>query len=117
MASGRIRLQVVPDASARSLIGFVRANVERGAIVVTDGWQGYAPLSETGYRHRPGNQREPRRAEKVLARVYRVFGKLKTWVPGTPHGAGHPPPPAYLDQFKFRFNPRRTPIALFQTLD
>ena len=43
--SGRIRLQVVPDASARSLSGFVRANVEPGTVVRTDGWPGYAPLA------------------------------------------------------------------------
>src|SRR2546425_1458128 len=30
-ASGRVRLRVVPDASTRSLVGFVNANVERGA--------------------------------------------------------------------------------------
>src|SRR2546427_235101 len=116
MASGRIRLQVVPDASARSLIGFVKANVERGAIVVTDGWQGYAPLSETGYRHRPRTQREPRRAEKVLPRVHRVFGNLKTSLRGTHHGVGHQHLQAYLDEFTFRFNRRRTPMAAFQTL-
>ena len=32
--SGRIRLQVVPDASARSLSGFVRANVEPGETIL-----------------------------------------------------------------------------------
>lgn len=69
-ASGRVRLQVVPDASGRSLTGFVKASVEPGAIVVTDGWQGYAPLSEMGYRHRPRTQREPKRAEKILPRGF-----------------------------------------------
>lgn len=45
-ASGRVRLQVVPDVSARSLTGFVRANVAHGAVVLTDAWGGSAPLSE-----------------------------------------------------------------------
>ena len=48
-ASGRIRLQVVPDASGPSLTGFVRTHVEPGTIMITDGWQGYAPLSGRGY--------------------------------------------------------------------
>jgi hypothetical protein len=39
--SGRIRLQVVPDASARSLTGFVNVNVAPEAVVRTDG--GRAP--------------------------------------------------------------------------
>ncbi len=115
-ASGRIRLRVVPDASGPSLSGFVKANVEQGAIVVTDGWQGYAPLSGMGYRHRPRTQREPQRAEKILPRVHRVFGNLKTWLRGTHHGVSHQHLQAYLDEFTFRFNRRRTPMAAFQTL-
>jgi hypothetical protein len=47
-ASGRVRLQVVPDASAPSLTGFVAGNVEARAIVVTDGWGPYAPLQRMG---------------------------------------------------------------------
>src|SRR5271166_4114385 len=34
--AGRIRMEVVPDRSARSLCGFVEAAVEPGAVVVTD---------------------------------------------------------------------------------
>jgi transposase-like protein len=115
-ASGRVRLRVVPDASGPSLSGFVKANVAQGAIVVTDGWQGYAPLSGMGYRHRPRTQREPQRAEKILPRVHRVFGNLKTWLRGTHHGVSHQHLQAYLDEFTFRFNRRRTPMAAFQTL-
>lgn len=49
--SGRVQLQVVPDASARSLTGFVTVNVAQGTVVRTDGWQGYAPLASMGSRH------------------------------------------------------------------
>ena len=47
--SGRLRLRVVPDASARSLGGFVAASVERGAIVRADAWPGYAGLRGLGF--------------------------------------------------------------------
>ena len=114
-ASGRVRLQVVEDASGAALT-FVRANVERGAIVLTDGWPSYAPLRGMGYKHRPRTQREPKRAEKILPRIHRVFGNLKTWLAGTHHGVGHQHLQAYLDEFTFRFNRRRTPMAAFQTL-
>ncbi len=115
-ASGRVRLQVVEDASGPALTGFVRANVERGAIVLTDGWLGYAPLAGMGFKHRPRTQREPKRAAKILPRIHRVFGNLKTWLVGTHHGVGHQHLQAYLDEFTFRFNRRRTPMAAFQTL-
>jgi len=115
-ASGRVRLQMVSDASAPSLTGFVAANVEPGAIVVTDGWGAYAPLRGIGYRHRPKTQGDPERAAKILPRVHRVFGNLKTWLRGTHHGVGHQHLQAYLDEFTFRFNRRRTPMAAYQTL-
>ena len=115
-ASGRVRLQVVPDVSARSLTGFVRTNVAAGAIVVTDGWGGYDPLPKQGYRHRPHTQGDRRRSTQILPRIHRVFGNLKTWLRGTHHGVGHAHLQAYLDEFVFRFNRRRTPMAAFQTL-
>jgi len=114
--SGRVRLQVVPDASGPSLTGFVKANVEPGTTVISDGWQGYAPLSGMGYRHRPRTQGDPTRATKILPRIHRVFGNLKTWLRGTHHGVGHQHLQAYLDEFTFRFNRRRSPMAAFQTL-
>lgn len=115
-ASGRVRLQVVPDASGPSLSGFVGAVVEPGARIVTDAWQGYAPLSAMGYRHRPRTQGHRRRAGKLLPRIHRVFGNLKAWLVGTHHGVSHAHLQVYLDEFTFRFNRRRTPMAAFQTL-
>ena len=50
---GRLRLAVVPDASASSLEGFLAANVARPATVATDGWSGYAGLAAEGYAHEP----------------------------------------------------------------
>lgn len=115
-ASGRVRLQVIPDASGRSLTGFVTAHVAPGAIVRTDGWAGYLPLRGLGYRHRPRTQGDPTRAAKLLPRVHRVFGNLQTWLRGTHHGVGNQHLQGYLDEFTFRFNRRRTPMAAFQTL-
>jgi len=87
-ASGRVRLQMVPDVSARSLTGFVRANVSRGAVVLADGWGSYVPLSDMGYHHRARTQGDPSRASKILPRIHRVFGNLQTWLRGTHHGVG-----------------------------
>lgn len=115
-AAGRVRLRVVPDASAPSLTGFVKGTVAPGAIILTDGWGAYAPLSRMGYLHRPHTQGTAERAGKILPRIHRVFGNLKSWLVGTHHGVGHDHLQAYLDEFTFRFNRRRTPMAAFQTL-
>ena len=61
-------------------------------------------------------QGDPSRASKILPRIHRVFGNLHTWLRGTHHGVGHPHLQPYLDEFAFRFNRRRTPMAAFQTL-
>jgi len=47
--SGRLRLQLLPDASAASLTAFVASSVATGAIVHTDGWQGYSGLQAAGF--------------------------------------------------------------------
>src|SRR6202165_5196707 len=41
---GRIRMGQIVDASAKSLVPFVRDSVEPGSVIHTDGWLGYLPL-------------------------------------------------------------------------
>jgi transposase-like protein len=38
----RIRLRRVKDVSAERLLDFIRETVDPGAIILTDGWNGYA---------------------------------------------------------------------------
>jgi hypothetical protein len=64
--TGRIRLGVVPDVSGLSLVGFVEASVAPGSTVRTDGWQGYAPLKQHGYDHRPTTQGAPKEAATCI---------------------------------------------------
>lgn len=114
--SGRIRLGVVEDVSGDSLVGFVEGAVAPGSVVLTDGWMGYVPLKKKGYDHRPVTQGAGENAPKLLPRAHRVFSNLKTWLTGTHHGVGRKHLPHYLNEFVFRFNRRRTPMAAFQTL-
>lgn len=113
--SGRLRLTVVPDASAASLGGFVVAAVCPGAIVHTDGWAGYADLAGRGYQHRPRSQRA-NPDEQLLPRVHRAISNLKSWLRGTHRGVSSSHLQVYLDEYVFRFNRRGTPMAAFQTL-
>lgn len=115
--SGRLRLQLLSDPSARSLTSFVDSSVAASAIVHTDGWAGYSGLRAAGYDHRPHIQHErfPDR-EWVLPRAHRALSNLKTWLQGTHHGVSPKHLQVYLDEFVFRHNRRRTPLAGFQTL-
>jgi len=118
--SGRVRLQVIDDASADTLCPFVIASVTAGTTVHTDGWPGYTRLTRLGYDHQARSQRAGRllgeNTDEILPRVHRVISHLKTWLQGTHRGVSEEHLQVYLDEFAFRFNRRRTPMAAFQTV-
>jgi transposase-like protein len=115
--SGRVRLAHLKNLSASSLTSFVERAVRPGSIVKTDGWKGYVGLTKhEEYNHQPVVQGDGKNAAKLLPRVHRVFSNLKTWLNGTHHGVSKKYLPHYLDEFVFRFNRRRSPMAAFQSL-
>jgi transposase-like protein len=105
--TGRIRLHRMDDASSSSLIPAVKCCVEPGAVVRTDGWTGYLPLSTEKYVHKV-IRKNADIGDNSLPRVNRVASLLKRWLTGTHQGAvrmSHLD--YYLDEYTFRFN-RRT---------
>jgi transposase-like protein len=104
---GRIRLSVIPDASAVSLETALGEMVEPGTLIRTDGWGGYNRLEEKGYLHQV-MRKDAQIGEDLLPYCHRVASLLKRWLLGTHQGAvSHNQLPYYLDEFTFRFN-RRT---------
>jgi len=103
----------VADASSESLQPFVLDNIEPGATVITDGWQGYRWLEKNGYIHDRRSQRaasaQGEDPGELLPGVHRIASLAKRWLMGTHQGAvdsAHLP--SYLDEFVFRFNRRRS---------
>lgn len=107
--AGRIRLATAARADEKSIGEFLVQNVEEGSMIRTDGWRGYSKTALSKYRHRqaPGMR---------ASHIHRAFGNLKTWLNGTHHGVDPKYLQVYLDEFVFRFNRRKTPMAAFQTL-
>jgi transposase-like protein len=107
---GRIRMRQIIDASAESLLPFVRASVELGSVVHTDGWAGYLPLESNGYPHEVTIlKRKKKTPSELMPRVHRVIALLKRWLLGTHQGAvSQKHLNYYLDEFTFRFNRRRS---------
>ena len=46
MGVGRIRMRLIAEASAKCLHAFVQESIVAGSIVQTDGWAGYAGLTD-----------------------------------------------------------------------
>jgi len=107
---GRCRLQVIPDVAGPTLRAFMLDHVEPGSIVITDGLASYRPACGEDYTHQP----EPigpsgQQAHELLPGVHRVASLTQRWLLGTHQGGvkpGHMQ--AYLDEFTFRFNRRRS---------
>jgi ISXO2-like transposase domain len=85
-------------------------------VLHTDGWQGYRHLKLLGYEHRRSSQRQTPTGEWLLPRVHRSISNLKAWLHGTHRHVSREHLQVYLDEFVFRHNRRRTPMAAFQTL-
>ncbi len=112
--SGRLRLAVIADNSAKSIEAFVRANVKPGATLITDGHASYPGLSGD-YRHDPrivGNMA----ANIILPWSHRAFSLMKRWALGTYHGLRRKHVYVYLDEFVFRYNRRFHRHVSFETM-
>src|SRR4051812_22096723 len=71
---GRVRLAVIGDYSAAALNAFVAGNVVAGSTVVSDGWSGYATLTDV--KHEPKGVGDTP-AHLGLPWVHRVFANAK----------------------------------------
>jgi len=119
-ATGRVRLAVIPDFKGATLMAFLKQNVAPGSTVYTDGLKSFTRLEEAGLKHVPRSQPlriELRKgAKSVVPLADRAIGNLQQWLNGTYHGVSRDQLQVYLDEFVFRHNRRRQPMAAFQTL-
>lgn len=107
---GRIRLTHAANNDEATLKVFADREVAPGARVVTDGHAGYNAKSLGERRHEPKVQsRTERRADDAVQRCHWTVSNLKRWLLGTHGGAVRPKYlQAYLDEFVFRYNRRKT---------
>jgi len=112
---GSARMRVIPDVKACSLAPFVKENVDLSAIVATDGWHGFNQIERDGYERERHVCKGPRNGtfRPVLNAVHLLISNLKTWLRGRFHGVSRKYLPAYVAEFMYRFNRRRSPPDLF----
>ena len=109
-ALGRCRMQVIRDVAGPTLRAFMVAHLEPGSVVITDGLASYRPACGEDYTHR----RQPigpsgQQSHELLPGVHQVASLAQRWLLGTHRGGVKPEHmQAYLDEFAFRFNGRRS---------
>jgi transposase-like protein len=105
---GRCRLRVIPNAQAPTLRSFLLDCVKPGSVVATDGLSSYPIAMGDDYMHKPHSVARSSDPAHVSG-VHRVASLLKRWLLGTHQGAVEADHlQAYLDEFAFRFNRRRS---------
>ncbi len=113
---GRIRLRMVEDYRANTLIGFIHDHVTKQSTIVTDGFKAYAGLEKAGFRHRVITGATSRDVAKQLKHIHIIFSNLKAFINGTYHGVSGKHLQAYLNEFMFRFNRRKYPMQAFNAI-
>jgi len=118
--TGRARIAVIPDFKNTTLIAFLKRNVAPGSTVYTDGLKSFTGLQGAGYKHvsrsQPLRSDLRKGAKSAVPLADRAIGNLQQWLIGTYHGVSREQLQVYLDEFVFRHNRRRLPMAAFQTL-
>lgn len=119
-ASGRARMAVIPDFKKTTLGAFIKENIAPGSTIYTDGLKTFAGLPEAGFRHiartQPLRSDLRKGAKSAVPLADQAIGNLQQWLIGTYHGVSRDQLQVYLDEFVFRHNRRKQPMAAFQTL-
>jgi transposase len=116
---GRVRLRVIASRRGEPLSGAVRANVNPEAILFTDDWRPYRPLSREYAGHRIINHSA---GVYVLGDVHTntiegFFGNLKTGMRGAYKTVSRKWLQSYLDEYTWRYNERfRDVRSMFHSL-
>ena len=108
--TGRCRIQVLPDDSARSVNQFAASVIEPGTRVATGASPVYSGLAGLGYVHeRRADRTGQDRPDELLPAAHQVASLARRWMQGNqrrPVDQDHLP--AYLNEFAYRFSQRRS---------
>jgi transposase-like protein len=88
--SGRVRMKVIPDFKAQTVIPFLHRNVSPGSTIYTDGLKSFEDRTEAGFKHiartQPPRSELRKGAKSVVPLADRAIGNLQQWLTGTYHG-------------------------------
>lgn len=123
---GRTRIKIISNCSEKTLLAFIKENIETGSTIYTDWWTSYNSLDKKGYIHilEQGSVSTDEiiwvHQEEVTPNVHIIASLVKRWLLGThqQYLARNEYLQDYLEEYVFRFNRRKSSNRwkLFQTL-
>lgn len=108
--NGTVRVTVVPDVTAETLIGLTVKTVRRGSIIYTDKFRSYDSLMFCGYRHLKIDHGKRFATGKVYINGLEGFWSWAKERLVKHHGVSKEKFPLYLKELEFRYNHRHTDI-------
>lgn len=104
--NGTVRVEVVKNVTAQSLLTMTIKKVRRGSIVYTDKFRSYDALMFCGYRHLRVDHKRHFSSGRGILMVWRGFwGYAKERIIKF-HGVSKEKFPLYLNEMEFRYNHR-----------
>jgi len=101
----KIRAKHIANASKIELHGFINENIEKGSILIRDGWNGYSGIDDEGYSSEITKISEADSEDEKLPHVHLAISLIKRWILGTYQGSiDKDYLQMYLEEFSFRFN-------------
>ena len=112
--NGMVKVEVIPDVSARTLLDMTVKKVRRGSIVYTDKFRSYDSLMFCGYRHLKVDHGKRFVTGKVYINGLEGFWSFAKERLIKFHGVSKEKFPLYLKEMEFRYNNRKN--NLFELL-
>lgn len=117
---GRARMGLLENQSAEAMGEFLKKNVAKGSMLVTDGGTEFMAKAASHLKHKPEvTGQDWERARARMARLNLFVANFKMWMRGTYHQSPHQRLlQYYLDEHCFRHNRRNTksPLTPLQRL-
>jgi transposase len=107
---GKVRVTVVQDVSAETLLNLTLKTVRRGSIVYTDKFRSYDSLMFCGYRHLKVDHKKRFTSGKVYINGLEGFWSWAKERLIKYHGVSKVNFPLYLKELEFRYNHRHNDI-------
>jgi transposase len=104
--NGKVKVEVVKDVSAKSILEMTIKTVRRGSIVYTDKFRGYDTLMFCGYRHLKVDHKKRFSSGKVYINGLEGFWSYAKQRLIKFHGVSKEKFPLYTKEMEFRYNHR-----------